>query len=99
MIGGIIELVICGILAIVFFILSLYVIFHVGIAEGIYIFIIVGLLTIIEICLYTNIYIGVPYKQGSEIISVMNNDSSIIIDTLSMDKDGKIYEVRIRKKR
>lgn len=42
---------------------------------------------------------GSAYDEKSTIVKVMNNDSSLEIDTIAFDKNGKIREVRIKEKR
>lgn len=39
---------------------------------------------------------GETYGPDSTIVKVMNNDPSIQIDTIALDKDGKIREIRIK---
>lgn len=42
---------------------------------------------------------GDTYDQNSTIVKVMNNDPSLEIDIIALDKNGKIREVRIKEKR
>lgn len=55
-----------------------------------------GLFAVALCCVIDGHINGETYGPDSTIVKAMNNDLSIQIDTIALDKDGKIREIRIK---